>query len=96
MAPSSTQPPEDATHAKVTFHPQVPTADQLVEPDDTWTYNVPIGVATDEDGAVYPDDSSASDSLARHENAPEIAQRWTELTGWYFRVTVDEFVTTDS
>lgn len=91
MTPDTSRPPQDATEATVTFHPEIPINGRLVVPDDTWTFTVPINAVTDDDGFLLEDDTAASDTLANHENAPEIARRWSELTDWCYRITIDEF-----
>lgn len=81
----------DTALAVVAFHPQVPVNGDLVEVDDTWTFTVPAEMALAEDGSVIGDDTDASDHLATYEHAPEIVRRWTKLTDWYYRITIDAF-----
>lgn len=75
--------------ATVTFHPQVPVNRRLVVPDDTWTFTVPVDEVLDADGNVIGGDTPESDRLANHENAPAIAQEWSKLTGWCYKITID-------
>lgn len=81
---------EDVT-ATVTFRPQIPLNGSLIIPDDTWSYTVPAADVLTDDGEILKDDTAASDRLAHHDEAPEIVDRWTVLTDWYFRITIDEF-----
>ena len=84
----------DAETAVVTFHPQIPVNRCLVVPDDTWTFTVPVKDVLDADGDVVSDDTEASDRLARHTNAPPIAQQWGSLTDWCYKITVDDVPST--
>lgn len=82
--------------AHVTFHPQIPLGRSatLTTIEDTWTFTVPaVDALTDSNTSVRERDTEASDHLAHHDNAPEIVQRWCELTDWYFYISVDSFET---
>lgn len=81
---------EHAT-ATVTFYPEIPINGGLSVPDDTWTYTVPARDVFDDNGTLLPDGSEQSDRLAHSEHAPEIVQRWSELTDWCFRMDIDGF-----
>jgi hypothetical protein len=76
---------QEATEAVVTFHPQIWKDDHAVTGSDTETYTLPIEDVAMDDGTL-PDDSVATEPLARHADAPERARNWQ---GPFF-VTVDE------
>ncbi|ERJ07442.1 hypothetical protein HLRTI_000484 [Halorhabdus tiamatea SARL4B] len=61
---------------KVHFHPQIWSDGQAVTGDDTETFYVPREDATDDQGALFSDESPESETLCRHENATERAQNW--------------------
>jgi hypothetical protein len=81
----------NATHVRVTFHPQVWVDDRAVTSTDTETYLVPLEKALTPDGDFVEDDTDASDQLAWVEEAPDRARNWDGP----FYVTVDEVVSRD-
>jgi hypothetical protein len=78
----------DATHTRVTFHPQLWVDDRAVTGNDTVTYPVPLEKALTSDGDLVKDDTDASDQLALIEETPELARNWQGP----FYVTVDELI----
>ena len=72
----------------VIFQPQIPVNGYLRIPDDVWSYNIPRIDAELPSGELPGDDTHESDQLRHHPFAPEIVQRWTELTDWCFKITI--------
>lgn len=62
----------DATHVRVTFHPQIWHHGRGVTSDETKIYLVPLKQALTPDGKLVADDTDGSDQLARVGDAPEI------------------------
>ena len=78
----------NATHVRVTFHPQIWVDDRAVTGTETETYLVPIEKALTDDGELIADNTGASDQLAWVEEAPDRARNWDGP----FYVTLDELV----
>lgn len=78
----------NATHVRVTFHPQIWVNDRAVTGTETETYLVPLEKALTDGGELVADNTDASDRLARVEEAPDRAHNWDGP----FYVTLDELV----